>query len=398
MYKFIRKIIKLILNFITSYQYLSLKNRPIFSDKDSYEKNIILISHNSQKAGAPVLLEHIAKELNENGYNTVIITRRYGDMIYNFRSICYTSVCLSNARIKREIKKLQHLGYNNIICNTVVNGDLVEMLKKNGLKIVSLVHELPNAILELGVSERAISMVKYSNEIVFPSEFVYKKFCSITKKDFKHIVKTQGLYLNKDYKFNRIDSLRKIKDVFGYEINSKVILNVGTINKRKGFDIFIEMANKDPDNQYIWIGDTNCRYYNYCINNHSDGIPQNLLLPGYINNADLLACFYDISDVFVLTSREEPFGTIVLEAFNAYTPVVAFDGAGGYIDVVKNGETGILTKYESVDEMIKAVNYILENRDIMNRMKNKCKTISNEHSFSQYVNFLANLFKKDYSI
>ncbi len=41
------------------------------------------------------------------------------------------------------------------------------------------------------------------------------------------------------------------------------------------------------------------------------------------------------ADLFLLTSREDPFPSVVLEALDAALPVVAFDGAGGFCDLLR---------------------------------------------------------------
>lgn len=71
---------------------------------------------------------------------------------------------------------------------------------------------------------------------------------------------------------------------------------------------------------------------------------------------------YAASDVIVHASTEpEPFGLIVIEAMAAGTPVVATK-AGGVVDIVVDGSTGLLVEPRDVDALATAIIRLLENR------------------------------------
>ena len=71
---------------------------------------------------------------------------------------------------------------------------------------------------------------------------------------------------------------------------------------------------------------------------------------------------YAASDVIVHASTEpEPFGLIVIEAMAAGTPVIA-TRAGGVVDIVVDGSTGLLVEPRDVDALATAIIRLLENR------------------------------------
>lgn len=71
-----------------------------------------------------------------------------------------------------------------------------------------------------------------------------------------------------------------------------------------------------------------------------DEIPD-VHLVGFKNQSELPA-FFDLCDVFVLTSQHEPWGLIVNEVMNAGKPVIISTDVGCGPDLVRNGENGFI--------------------------------------------------------
>ena len=82
---------------------------------------------------------------------------------------------------------------------------------------------------------------------------------------------------------------------------------------------------------------------------------------GWIDDA---AGVMDQLDVLVVPSREEPFGTVLAEAMNAGTPVVA-TRVGGLAEVVEDGVTGRLVAPGDPAALASAVTEVLARRDEM---------------------------------
>jgi glycosyltransferase involved in cell wall biosynthesis len=58
-----------------------------------------------------------------------------------------------------------------------------------------------------------------------------------------------------------------------------------------------------------------------------------------------VSTFFSGADAFVLTSREDPFPAVVMEALYASLPVIAFDGSGGMPDVLRDHPLGYVVPF-----------------------------------------------------
>jgi glycosyltransferase involved in cell wall biosynthesis len=74
------------------------------------------------------------------------------------------------------------------------------------------------------------------------------------------------------------------------------------------------------------------------------------------NPLDYLSVF----DIFALTSREDPYPLVVLEAALLQKPMVCFEKAGGAQDLIET-DAGLIVPYLSLEAMSKAILTIKEN-------------------------------------
>jgi glycosyltransferase involved in cell wall biosynthesis len=368
------------------------------------DKKIIVVSHDAHLWGAQLLALHITKTLKENfHYDVSLILKSGGRLEEDFKK--YSTVYnlerdySASWQVDKLIKKLSQNGANIAICNTVVTGDIVELLVKNNIKTISLIHELPGIIQEYKQEENARAITAYADKVVFPAEIVKSKFVSISGLDNgKCVISPQGLYLKNSYKSKKDKARIVLRKLLAIPQDSKIILAVGHADKRKGVDLFFEVAKKVLQSEtgiyFIWTGHRN---ENFVASIDSEikqcGLEDHIRFVGIQKDVDL---FYAGSDLYLMTSREDPFPSTILEAMDVGVPVIGFKDAGGFGEII-TPDNGMLVPYLDVDTMTKEVIKIISDPENLHR-KGECASalIKARYNFVDYIYRLLTLLGCEY--
>jgi glycosyltransferase involved in cell wall biosynthesis len=128
---------------------------------------------------------------------------------------------------------------------------------------------------------------------------------------------------------------------------------------RKGPDLFAQVANevihRVPEARFFWIGlDTRCEA----------GFRAKALATDprirFIGERETPRDYLALGTAFFLSSREDPFPLVALEAADAGLPAVCFAGAGGMPEFIGNS-CGRTVPFEDVEAAAKALTEILTN-------------------------------------
>jgi glycosyltransferase involved in cell wall biosynthesis len=146
-------------------------------------------------------------------------------------------------------------------------------------------------------------------------------------------------------------------------------LNIGILggmgNYRKGLDILIKSVSllKDMD-LMVHIGGDGILLEKFKTLSKESGVFEKCKFYGEILTEDISG-FYSRLDVFVLASRDETFGVVVVEAMASGLPVIATD-CGGPKEIITR-DTGLLVEKENPEELARAITYMSENLHLYNR-------------------------------
>jgi len=106
-----------------------------------------------------------------------------------------------------------------------------------------------------------------------------------------------------------------------------------------------------------------------------------------------VAAWYKAADVFILTSKHEGFGRVLVEAMAQSLPVVAF-AVGGVPEVFEDGKQGVLVASEDTQGMVKACQMILEHADLSASMGEAGKKRAQFFSTASHVAQVTDVYRK----
>lgn len=354
--------------------------------RNAKTNGIILISHESLRYGAEYLLLHIAEELVKQGENIYIISRQVGPMNLEFAKYAPVQIAPTDAMFVKTIRKLRdQYGYKRMILNTAICGNWTKTAKDAGYTVVSLIHELPGVLEELSAVESARSMIRYSDSAVFPSEEIKKRDLEyLEEPDNSRIhIKAQGVYFKKPTPMECQEASKKLIEKHKMNTDRKIVIFVAGTCKRKGFDIFADVARKMPEYLFVQAGELTEMYYKM-----KETLPSNLICIGKLDSI-MLSGLYELADLLLLTSREDPLPSVVFESLLFGKPVVGSRTSGGIRDII-NGKNGILTEETTAEAFVEAVRMVMKQLETMKRYI--IENVHYENSFSDYVSYLEKSF------
>lgn len=159
----------------------------------------------------------------------------------------------------------------------------------------------------------------------------------------------------------------RIRKELKIDSDTKIIGIVGQISPHKGQETLIRsfplIIERTPRSVLVVIGsDFSNGQYIKKLQELSEtlGISNKLFFMG--PRSDIPNLLKSL-DVFVLASKNEPFGLVLLEAMASGTPIVATN-AGGPKEIIINKESGLLVEPGDSQALAEAVLKILQNQDL----------------------------------
>ena len=319
-------------------------------------QRIVLVGHDAHLFGAQVNLLNMARSFRRVlGMEVAIILLEGGELLLEYDQVGPTVVLKAGEGWRDELRSLLSryaaLGTAKSICNTGVSGEAVPILKECGYRVCGMVHELPSIVESRGWEQQSRAMAEGSDALVFASEVVKSAFTERFPLDAsKLLVASQGIAFN-GYWEKRERLRAALRQELGWSSETQIVMGCGYGDTRKGIDLFVQVAAElsrrtDSDSiGFLWVGGMDPALAPYITADiRRLALSERFHITGKVTDPSR---YFIGGDVFALTSREDPFPSVVMEAFDAGMPVVAFDGAGGYVDIV-NDESGALVPYLDV--------------------------------------------------
>lgn len=315
------------------------------------KKKILFVSHESSLTGAPVMLLNLLSLLKEtNLFDIRIILFRGGTLEKEFLKYGKVSVLKSKDYAKQTLLLFKIANFfifrfrllllksetkdtEIIFNNTITNGKILKSLSGSDTKIASYIHELDSVIQKY--PKDAELTLRHSNLLICPSNVVAQNLISKYK-----IPQEKLAFLNYYFPENYVNIGGLAKETSRNSFAGNVqfsddtfyVVAMAWATYRKGIDVFVDAARitkeQNKNVHFVWIGDFLDDEMKIKIENEIaiHQLESCLTVTGAMpHSLENLLPF----DLFILSSREDPYPLVVLEAALVKLPSVCFANTGG---------------------------------------------------------------------
>jgi glycosyltransferase involved in cell wall biosynthesis len=158
-------------------------------------------------------------------------------------------------------------------------------------------------------------------------------------------------------------------------LKEKNIIAVGRLVHEKGFDMLIDIYEniyKEETNWQLNIFGDGDDFKLLESKIKAKGLEKNINLCGAVKN--ISECYLQ-SSIFVLTSRSEGFGLVIIEAMNHGLPIVSFD-CDGPKNIFIDNESGFLIPQFDKNKFSEKLLFLIKNKEKREEMGGVARTIS----------------------
>ncbi len=347
---------------------------------------VVIVTHDLHQHGAQMLALALVRMLRRLGLAVEAVALGDGELRSAFEAECSITVLErdDDQRAKDVATGFVARGFITALCNTSVSGFFAEHLRAAGADVTGLVHELPSVLSDKRVSPRAGALASAAHRIWFPAQRVADEFPYEFSETCVPLIRAQGVYRGIPHRASKSAGAR-LRAKLDIPLDATVVLGVGFGDYRKGLDVFAAAAGCRPSTiagsklHFVWVGQPDVSDTRIEEALTAAG-RERLHLPGFVEDPQ---SYYEGADVLALSSREDPYPSVTLEAMLAGLPVVAFARCTGQDDLLGRSG-GTLVDSVTADELIRGLQEAIET-ETTGRADARSVMVKDEFNFRQYV-------------
>jgi len=375
-------------------------------------KKVLFISHDAGRTGAPLLLLVLLRWLKDNSdLEFSILLRAGGPLVEDFRALAPTFIAgpgdalpltenvqeqsstvtaprsTPQSLAERLLRKMRMRAalepepepvdadeiansfdpnsFSLIYSNTATNGRLLAHLSGFEIPVITHVHELEMGLFRFARASFP-EVLDHTDYYIACAHAVKQNLVSHHGVPESRVVVIHGFsqYMTAAGASAPAEaSDAGVAQELGLGSDYLLVGACGMADWRKGVDLFIQLANRVKLRgrlsgvHFVWMGqrgdELEWRQIQHDL--FHTGLVESVHFIGEIEHPWE---WFRALDVFVLTSREDPFPLVCLEAASASVPIVCFAQAGGEPEFVEN-DCGFVVPYLDIEEMARRVEELL---------------------------------------
>lgn len=238
------------------------------------------------------------------------------------------------------------------------------LLALTGTRYPVYVSDRMNPLAKLPVISEFLrkTLYKRASGIIAQSNFAKSVLYEKTKAKNIHVI------------YNPVNAIEKID----CEVKNRIV-TVGRLEEVKGhrylIEAFARINYKDWELSIVGDGSLRSELENLAS---SFGVKQKVIFHGHMIDFRLQM---SEAQIFVLPSLKEGFPNALIEAMSVPLACVATDTFNGHHEIIMDGENGLLVQPGNVDELTKALEFLIENNELRDKMKAKAFEVRQQLNF-----------------
>lgn len=328
-----------------------------------------MISKFNHGGGTERVTAEISNGLIERGYDISIISCQKGlSPVYNVGS----KVRLYSLHGEREKNSMKRKLSNLINLKKIVTANKIDVLITVDVELY--IYAFPLQLMNLCkvIAWEHFNYYKKYNKLEGLSQKLAARYANklivLGKNDLKNYKENVKKLTNIEYIYNPISITNEQEN----SLNHKRVMAAGRLEEQKGFDMLIKAWKIVEENNTDWS-----------LTIFGDGSQKEKLL-SMINNFGLkrieikpytqdIKKEYLSSDIYVMSSRYEGFGLVLLEAQECGLPIVSFDCHEGPSEIVTNNVNGYIIKDFSIKGLAKGMLNLINDPQLLHNFSNHSK-------------------------
>lgn len=350
---------------------------------------ILLVGHDAQQGGAPYRQLALAEELRARGMTPVFWLLRAGPLLVDFERIGPVTILAEGWPLAGLVEGLPV--DVPAVTSTAETAQVASVLARAGHRVVTAVHEMRSWTEENGLLDSCWEAAAEGAHVVVLSPRMRDEYRDGAPASARERIGTVRLghftrLADADVLGARVAQIRSAGD-------APLFVGAGYADARKGFDRWLEAARelqgRFPEAAFVWIGQLSTWARSLLDDGAGEGI--RLSLPGHVTD---LAAWLAAADLFVLTSRQDPGPTVLVDAAQVGTPFVGYASDLGLLGVAD--VAGTFVPDDDVDALVEAAARTLA-EETAARRTSRAQIVEESQSFPRHVDDLLSLVGVDVS-
>lgn len=352
---------------------------------------VLLVAHDFAQAGAQYSLLRLLRQLRKTTtWQFAVLALNGGPLLPEYEELAPVKMVFRSELLPQyldplnvsameialqELSRLMGGMPSCILGNTVVSSLAYPHLKKINIPIITRIAELEASMARYASAEMVQALLTFSDEFIAVSRPVNDNLQRLGVAP-ERITCIHGAI--EDYPTApELERRQSLASSLRIQASQSILWGCGYLSKCKGTDLYYEACLHLYDMgvrnfHAIWVGNLDSSFTAWAEAPKPRHPAQHHI--SFIGAQKAPYLLMQPQDIFVLSSREDSFPLVALEAAERGLPLIGFSDSGGMVEVIQQG-AGILAAKENAESLALCMRQLLDNPQRATELGQKAKEI-----------------------